>query len=249
MPNGRAELHIEIARLTAELAGERDMRKRSERNCNNYAMERDAALLSALGRAAEAERMRAAVNVRPEVLAFARAMEERLRANDHKGGWTTAKRGYLVKRLEEEAYELSRSLVDSWIYLDAGEQTAEHRAAVLHEAADVANFAMMIADVSNSLDVTSALAALASAPCGECGGRGKFNISCKEGGCEHDHFGSCRACSGTGKAPAPASALCATCGGREGFDGMTARAVQDKGNRAFPAVPTDAPDEEDPDDE
>lgn len=75
----------------------------------------------------------AAVNeCRTEVLKFARAMEERLRANDHKGGWKSEDPTWLLGRMLEEAHELAQAVPDG---------------AVLHEAADVANFCLMVADV------------------------------------------------------------------------------------------------------
>lgn len=84
-------------------------------------------------KAANAQRASADVKgLRPEVRAFAAAMEKQLRANDHKGGWQEEKVLWLLGRLREETDELSNAL--------------ECRDCVLAEAADVANFAMMIAD-------------------------------------------------------------------------------------------------------
>ena len=68
--------------------------------------------------------------LRPEVAAFARAMETQLRKNDWKGHWRHCTGTYLFNRLRGEVNELSRA------------STADR----LKEAADVANFAMMIAD-------------------------------------------------------------------------------------------------------
>lgn len=72
--------------------------------------------------------------VRPAVLWFAVQMEKKLRMNDHKRHWSTCENGYLTTRLAEEGAELFEAV-------DHG--TSE---AVIAEAADVANFAMMIAD-------------------------------------------------------------------------------------------------------
>lgn len=69
------------------------------------------------------------------VLNFAVAMQERLDANAHKGGWHRCSLGYLRKRLADEMGELKRAM-------DAGES----RERIRHEAADVANFALMIAE-------------------------------------------------------------------------------------------------------
>ncbi len=74
------------------------------------------------------------VLLRPEVLAFALAMEKRLRENDHKGGWHEASDQYLLRRLYEEVIELQ------WALAEPQEDN------VIREAADVANFSMMLAD-------------------------------------------------------------------------------------------------------
>lgn len=73
--------------------------------------------------------------IRPEVAWFAEIMEKQLKANDHKGGWQDGRcsNDHLMQRLRDEIKELE----------DA--QTISPRAIIL-EAADVANFAMMIAD-------------------------------------------------------------------------------------------------------
>lgn len=91
-------------------------------------------------------------NWRPEVRAFADAMEARLLANDHKGGWSKDLPEWLLGRCEDELFELRRSI--QW--------ASGH--AVLDEAADVANFAMMIADVCGGLGPTNCAAGLD----GEC---------------------------------------------------------------------------------
>jgi hypothetical protein len=81
--------------------------------------------------------------LRPEVEAFAVAMETELRANDHKGGW---KRKHpsdpcpfysedCLDRLDEEVSELRKATKET----------------TLAEAADVANFAMMYADIRDAL--------------------------------------------------------------------------------------------------
>lgn len=82
---------------------------------------------------------------RPEVEAFADAMEAQLLANDHKPGWKRDFPSELLRRLKEESTELSRELRE-W---DGSNANSPKR--VLKEAADVANFAMMIADVCGGL--------------------------------------------------------------------------------------------------
>lgn len=76
--------------------------------------------------------------LRPEVLAFARLMEQQLRAIDHKPGWQNDTPKALMQRLDEEVQELDEALIHS-------------REQIAKEAADVANFALMIADVSGCL--------------------------------------------------------------------------------------------------
>lgn len=71
----------------------------------------------------------------PEVLSFAQLMQIKLDENSHKGGWDQCHIGYLMQRLEEEMGELKDALSDA----NEGEEVGL-------EAADVANFAMMIAD-------------------------------------------------------------------------------------------------------
>ncbi|MBW7475935.1 hypothetical protein K0T92_14410 [Paenibacillus oenotherae] len=63
-------------------------------------------------------------------------METVLRADDHKGGWLHMDFGDLMQRLTEE--------VDELFELQGTEPANEF---VIKEAADVANFAMMIADL------------------------------------------------------------------------------------------------------
>lgn len=81
---------------------------------------------------------------RPQVRAFADLMEAQLRANDHKGGWENEDPLDLMDRLYEEAQELFDEL-------PAATATTDWSARVGREAADVSNFAMMIADVCGAL--------------------------------------------------------------------------------------------------
>lgn len=78
---------------------------------------------------------------RTTVRQFAFAMEGRLRENDHKGGWQESDWRYLMARLREEIAEL-----------EDAHYHAYPKAEISREAADVANFAMMIADVFGDLD-------------------------------------------------------------------------------------------------
>lgn len=80
--------------------------------------------------------------LRPAVALFARRMEDVLRKNDHKGGWQGLDKVWLHARLLEEARELETAI------RYGGNRNTKHGHAILvaNEAADVANFAMMIAD-------------------------------------------------------------------------------------------------------
>jgi hypothetical protein len=78
--------------------------------------------------------------IRPEVWQFARLMEERLRANDHKGGWKKETAKDLLFRIQDELCELIEAVYKEWD-------------SVGDESADVANFAMMVADVTGKLEV------------------------------------------------------------------------------------------------
>lgn len=83
---------------------------------------------------------------RTEVEWFADAMEAKLKKNDHKAHWEGMAPDDLLRRLHQEVSEL-RTEVVGWSqerFVTAGERV---RRRVLAEAADVANFALMIADV------------------------------------------------------------------------------------------------------
>ena len=92
--------------------------------------------------------IRALCDARPQVIAFALAMEAKLKARDERGvrGWSTAPNTHLLQRLRVEAYELQEQCD-----LLELESPSAHPAKVLEEAADVANFAMMIADNAGAL--------------------------------------------------------------------------------------------------
>lgn len=77
------------------------------------------------------------VAIRPEVTWFAEQMERKLRENDHKGGWRNDDIGHLNHRLGLEQVELNVALTKG---------VAEE---IISEAADVANFAMMVADLAH----------------------------------------------------------------------------------------------------
>lgn len=89
------------------------------------------------------------LQLRPEVQRFAEAMERQLQANDHKGGWSDEELPWLFERLKQETDELLAVVKSADIVLRHGNLDDYRRFdfSELHrEAADVANFAMMIAN-------------------------------------------------------------------------------------------------------
>lgn len=89
----------------------------------------------------EIERLRTVVGYfRPEVLFMALNMEMELRNNDGKSGWKSDQAHRLYDRLCTESNELAQAL-------DGDAKGKVNKDKVRKEAADVANFAMMIADV------------------------------------------------------------------------------------------------------
>ena len=95
---------------------------------------------------------------RPEVRAFADLMEQQLRANDHKGGWKDCKPLELWRRIGEESHEL---FLEIWRDRSIEDPVPADPGRVGREAADVANFAMMIADVCGALPPPPAIGARA----------------------------------------------------------------------------------------
>ena len=77
---------------------------------------------------------------RPVIMAFAEFMEDKLRRNDHKGGWAGRSPISMLPSLEDEITELRRALCSSLPAAD-----------VTEEAVDVANFCLMIADLTGGL--------------------------------------------------------------------------------------------------
>lgn len=76
--------------------------------------------------------------LRPEVQRFAIVMERVLRHNDHKGGWRYTDARTLLLRTYVEMGELHKAMLNS--------DFSAPDVMILREAADVANFCMMIAD-------------------------------------------------------------------------------------------------------
>jgi hypothetical protein len=147
---------------TAAVERERDeLQRRYNDACNasqKNAQERNAA-------EREVSKLREAL--RPEVAAFARLMEQKLRENDHKGGWDQESKHWLLGRLKEETSELDNAICD-WACTKIGSQGEREATVVVgREAADVANFAMMIADRCGSLRAAVSPAATTGEACFE----------------------------------------------------------------------------------
>jgi len=89
--------------------------------------------------------------IRESVDKFAELMENRLRENDHKGGWSNENTDWLFKRLLDESDELKKAMdeydVYQMAYTPRPGELQDRRRNVRKECADVANFAMMIADL------------------------------------------------------------------------------------------------------
>jgi hypothetical protein len=101
---------------------------------------------------------------RQEIRWFADAMEMKLRENDHKGGWWSVVDGeihtcdpmWLLERLRQEVDELAKEVAPEPCGCRALSECnhfawGPDKRRVVKEAADIANFAMMIADVCGGL--------------------------------------------------------------------------------------------------
>jgi len=73
--------------------------------------------------------------MRDSVRFFAEAMEEKLKLNDHKGGWENMDCNHLTERLLDEVAEMKAALTPE---------------SCMAEAIDVANFVMMIWDIARA---------------------------------------------------------------------------------------------------
>lgn len=81
---------------------------------------------------------------RQEVQLFAEAMEDKLLANEYRGGWDDCSIDFLTLRMREEQAELFNAL--RLYHMFPSEDTKRR---VTEECADIANFAMMISDLVN----------------------------------------------------------------------------------------------------
>ena len=76
--------------------------------------------------------------MRESVKWFTEQMERKLQEHDDRNGWDNCQIGWLMKRIREELEEVRVA----WVEARLGSEWQS----VIDEAADVANFAMMIAD-------------------------------------------------------------------------------------------------------
>jgi NTP pyrophosphatase (non-canonical NTP hydrolase) len=147
-----------ISELERELSAAREETKRWMTETDRIKAELKRRSLSAVQAVTALVMEREAAELRPEVLAFAKLMEKKLRQNDHKGGWQREDPDYILKRLREEVEEIAAyggHLVGAQIrhleHPDDPQQKSSKADSIGEECADVANFAMMIADNSGAL--------------------------------------------------------------------------------------------------
>jgi len=87
----------------------------------------------------------------PIVKKFAKEMEAKLESNRHKGDretWRKSTPESILVRLEEELMELEEEID----FLKLHPRDVAVRRRIVHEAADIANFALIIADICGGLD-------------------------------------------------------------------------------------------------
>ena len=96
--------------------------------------------------------------LRDSVESFAWEMERKLAMNDHREGWDDEEFSFFLRRIRQEVTELKKAFNQLLDYRD-GAPSVIARHAFTEECADIANFAMMIADVYG---ITSAEADAAS---------------------------------------------------------------------------------------
>jgi hypothetical protein len=85
--------------------------------------------------------MMATIELRPEVRAFAEAMEAKMLANDHSGGWDATDHDYIWTEIHRHLGKMT---------LHAYHAKWDK---ILPDAADVANLCMILCDILGVLDV------------------------------------------------------------------------------------------------
>lgn len=101
---------------------------------------------------------------RDTVKRFAELMELKLRVHDNKGGWENCDIVWLFHRMIDETTELNLALQQYITHSSFSPKWNEIESNVLHEAAGVANFCMMIADNTNRATRNASHSALQQVP-------------------------------------------------------------------------------------
>lgn len=78
------------------------------------------------------------MKLRPEVQRFAEEMERQLQANEHKGGWEDCTQEFLLSELNKNKVRLLEAIY--------GHNPIRREEKILRRCANIANFAMMVAD-------------------------------------------------------------------------------------------------------
>lgn len=113
---------------------------------------------------------------------FTKIMAQKLDQNAHKGGrpaWLKENPESLFGRLEDESHELEVALIQGRVRLAEPANCQAWAARIAQEAADVANFAMMIADACGGLPRENSFVIDLNAPsitCKVCG-LTSFNVN------------------------------------------------------------------------
>jgi hypothetical protein len=88
------------------------------------------------------------IAIRSSLAWFVIRMEQKLRENDHKGGWVDCTMRYLLVRMKNERTELAAAVRRAKRHAGVGYWRRDDAEGVIREAADVSNFAYMVADVA-----------------------------------------------------------------------------------------------------
>lgn len=89
---------------------------------------------------------------REELESFIKLMEVKLQENNDKGEWRNESFGFLLRRIKEEILGVEEAISKLTMHTTIDRSSEHYEEAVelvKNEAADVANFAMMIADLAN----------------------------------------------------------------------------------------------------
>jgi hypothetical protein len=88
-----------------------------------------------------------------KISVLAEAMRKKLVANAYKGGWQNMSVPYMMDRITDERNELDNAIwrLNKFRKANNGKTPRVLLEDILSEAADIANFAMMIADVAGAL--------------------------------------------------------------------------------------------------